>query len=202
MAKVPVGFLFSPSSRFGAFAGRVFSTLWYPVLSLLLFVIGVALIAWVPISDLLVRANVVPMEQGLPIAKGEADLSFDAKSILASDFDVTAGLAYVVSDLSHEALEDNGIPASPTGIPKADEVAAMRFFRFALRNPDSGYFQLCASVGSPVGEAIPLRENLPFVPSVSGKLYLFVNDVPGFYGNNTGKVSLRVAPVRQQTGRD
>lgn len=33
-----------------------------------------------------------------------------------------------------------------------------------------------------------------FVAPETGELYCFANDVPGFYGNNSGKLSLKIVP--------
>ncbi|GAB5443183.1 MAG: hypothetical protein Fues2KO_35320 [Fuerstiella sp.] len=65
------------------------------------------------------------------------------------------------------------------------------------RLPSEDYFQLCAAVGSPVAASqFPILPDVPFTAPASGELFLFLNDVPGFYVNNRGRLQVQIETVR------
>jgi hypothetical protein len=63
---------------------------------------------------------------------------------------------------------------------------------WARRDWDAPIFHMMAAIGPGATTRIPIGNAGTFRASRSGRLYLFVNDVPGFYGNNQGTAELRI----------
>lgn len=67
------------------------------------------------------------------------------------------------------------------------------FFRKSLRVPNCNFFLLCGVIEGETKHYFKIGKDLAdFVVPVSGKLQLFANDVPGYYGNNKGQISLDI----------
>ena len=69
-----------------------------------------------------------------------------------------------------------------------------RALRIGPRNPNEKIFQLNASVGVD-GQPIGIGEKNRFTANQSGQLFLFVNDIPGFYANNHGTADVTITRV-------
>jgi hypothetical protein len=63
---------------------------------------------------------------------------------------------------------------------------------WARRDWDAPIFHMMAAIGPGATTRIPIGNAGTFRASRSGRLNLFVNDVPGFYGNNQGTAELRI----------
>lgn len=71
----------------------------------------------------------------------------------------------------------------------------MSIFGSQKRLPSAQYFHLLGSIGKASSKPFLVKDGIPFTAHETGELFLFVNDVPGFYGNNTGKSQLRIMLV-------
>lgn len=69
----------------------------------------------------------------------------------------------------------------------------LKLVEFSKRQSVQPLFKLIAAVDGN-RPYIVLGTRGSFVAPQSGELYCFANDVPGFYGNNSGKVSLKIVP--------
>lgn len=87
--------------------------------------------------------------------------------------------------------KDASHPAGPEGLTgKPSRV--MNWFSFMKRDPDQKYFQMLATIGSPLEDPFVVKNGVPFTAMTSGELFLFVNDVPWFYDNNCGSALVTI----------
>ena len=70
-----------------------------------------------------------------------------------------------------------------------------RYGNCAKRAPQEPWFKVLAAIGVDQQELIPIGGSRDITPKTSGRLFLFVNDVPFFYGNNRGKATVTVTQV-------
>lgn len=95
---------------------------------------------------------------------------------------------------------DGHLSASPAGLSTAvDEggpgLALHWLQQWLKRAPGQPVFRFMAAVDKRAEVLIPIGTDHCFRPTASGRLYLFVNDVPGFYANNRGTAKVRVTRV-------
>jgi hypothetical protein len=205
-----VNFLFSPKRIGpGRYLGRFFSRLFYPVLAMSLLAGAILYIAWIPTSEVLFR-----MRQHPAVLKTNADGShsfdFYTRHVVNTGILLSEHESYVVEQTSSptKAMSDGGISAQLTGIPTTKKEARargiadseittplMRLTSFACRDRTAKYFQLCVCIGGPSSSTHPITPGVPFTSHANGILYVFVNDIPGFYGNNEGEVQLTVKRI-------
>ncbi len=97
---------------------------------------------------------------------------------------------------------DAGIDCGPEGWDRQTEKLGFKefFIRFKeddRRYPEAKWFELIAGIGEDDQELWrPLRHAAAgqgYTPKSSGELIFFANDLPRFYGNNLGSISVRVA---------
>lgn len=125
---------------------------------------------------------------------------FDVRRILGTGIRLTRGRHYVV-DLKPQSgtgplgWQDATLPAGPEGIDRNKRTLVMKLAGFAKLNPKEKYFQLLATIGSPLEESFPIKGGIPFTAIESGELFLFVNDLPWFYGNNRGTALVTVTMI-------
>lgn len=86
---------------------------------------------------------------------------------------------------------DAGLPASADGLRDAPP-SALQFGGFARRMADEPWFKVLGAIGSTEAEPFAIGRGRVLVAPSSGRLYLFVNDAHGFYGNNHGKATVTV----------
>ena len=170
---------------------------------------------WITIQDVVVRIRLHdPVEHAAkqnatylkrePVGEGKS-FAFGTDQVLDTHLHVRTDVQYVIDidtgsaiDCEHEPWIDGTIETSPQGIPVADEATAQRAVKMFKRVPDAKYFHLCVAVEEPTGTAIPIRSGVPFSVPRPGRLYILVNDVPGFYFNNRGTATLRIHMVQQE----
>jgi len=90
--------------------------------------------------------------------------------------------------------KDASYDAGPEGILKKPS-SMMSIFGSQKRLPSAKYFHLLGSIGKASSKPFLVKDGIPFTAHETGELFLFVNDLPGFYGNNTGKSQLRIMLV-------
>ena len=127
---------------------------------------------------------------------GEKPLSLKAREEMNPSWVVVEpGVAYRVRKIEiTKPFFDKNIPV-PTakGLPssKAPEFLSRliwRLFEGWRRVPDAHWFELIAIIEETKETFRVTREDW-FRPQGEGRLYFFVNDVRGFYGNNKGELS-------------
>ena len=74
-------------------------------------------------------------------------------------------------------------------------IAAMEPFR-RVTGDDVNWFSLCGSIGTNDNTAFLIGNRLEnYEPEQSGEFCAFANDLDGYYGNNTGKLRIRVSRI-------
>lgn len=63
------------------------------------------------------------------------------------------------------------------------------------RLPKAKWFRLCGSLGRDKNTYFSIGNKLKYKSKQNGELCLFANDLEGFYGNNTGKLKVRITLV-------
>ena len=108
----------------------------------------------------------------------------------------------IVGGTADAPWKDNKHPADANGL--LDEPSlAQRVSLFPRRDTDEKWFKVIASIGPDEDELLPIGKEKIFVATTSGRLYLFVNDLYGFYGNNHGTAKIiveRLDGVAPNTG--
>lgn len=102
--------------------------------------------------------------------------------------DLAAGTAYRLVAVG--TWHDKSIDAGPDGI--ADPVWGQRLAARWLRAPGERYFTLIGALDRDPATLFRIGAGTPYTPPRAGRLTCFANDVPGFYGNNSGAVLLTV----------
>lgn len=95
---------------------------------------------------------------------------------------------------------DDELLASPEGLSTSvDEggpgLALHWLQQWLKRVPDQPVFKFMAAVGKQAAVVIPIGAENCFTPPKCGRLYLFVNDVPGYYSNNRGIAKVHVTRI-------
>lgn len=88
---------------------------------------------------------------------------------------------------------DKTIPADADGLIATP--AELEMLGFARRVPTENWFKVIAAIGPNDQNLIPIGKKALFVAKTSGRLYLFVNDAIGAYGNNRGTATVTVEAV-------
>jgi uncharacterized protein (DUF2235 family) len=124
-------------------------------------------------------------------AVNSARFEFDTRNPMqATPVWIEAGQYYVVHVETTEEWKDNDLPAGPGGLTQTP--AWMEKNRTARRIKDQPWYALMASIGPDEEEVIAIGSGRSIRPRTTGRLYLFVNDAYGFYGNNHGKATIAV----------
>lgn len=154
---------------------------------------------------------------GNPLAATPVTILWDVNRTLNTRRNVVAGRHYVIRTNQLAHLCDGDVPGRLDGISLSPQLVTddmtelqkrtvqdtnlsrewMSRVSALKRLPSEGYFQLCGAVGSPVAaNQFPILPDVPFTAPASGELFLFLNDVPGFYVNNRGRLQVQIEPVR------
>ena len=92
--------------------------------------------------------------------------------------------------------KDNSIPATPEGNVESEMSLGtkliMNLFAPCRRSATLPWFQLMGHMESAPDRLIPVGSSVIFRTPVDGTLTLYVNDVPGFYCNNSGTAHIRI----------
>lgn len=95
---------------------------------------------------------------------------------------------------------DDTYVASPDGLLVADAANApspiIHWLQSWLkRDVKQPIFKLMAAIGPDAEARLAIGSESRWVAPRSGQLHLFVNDVPGFYGNNRGTAKVFITPL-------
>ena len=109
----------------------------------------------------------------------------------ASGFQVQAGKCYTINTKIDDKWLDLDVPADLSGwTDKSD-------FRYGLFAPfrrvvqdDIGFYQFATCVDKKLDQCFPVGTTSNICPKVSGELYFFCNDVPGFESNDVGTATV------------
>lgn len=98
-----------------------------------------------------------------------------------------------------DGWHDDNYPASPDGLVVEDpEDAPSPIIRglqsWLKRDAKQPIFKLMAGIGPDAEVMLAIGTEGRWVAPRSGRLYLFVNDVPGFYCNNRGTAKVFITP--------
>ena len=86
--------------------------------------------------------------------------------------------------------KDASIPANADGYPTP---IYLKPFEWMRRVPTQRFFKLIGTIGKSMESIVVIGSGRPgFVPTVSGPLFCFANDVRFMYCNNHGELVLRV----------
>ncbi len=109
---------------------------------------------------------------------------------------VVQGERYQVTVAETSPWQDLRLPASPGGLKnKSDEMIVHKWLK---RDRQADVFVLMAAIGPDADHRTAIGRSGQFTAAVSGPLYLFVNDVPGFYHNNQGTAAVTVQRISGQ----
>ena len=148
-----------------------------------------------PITDFMYRSEVT---ERLPEAKADVPFNFDTKHpFAATPVMIESGQIYSIEVSEDGDWKDKDIPADAGGVDKPSHV--QNLIGFTKRVSDQPWFKVMASVGPREGELIPIGKKKTFMAKTSGRLYLFVNDAYGFYGNNEGTAKVTVTKFAGDT---
>jgi hypothetical protein len=78
----------------------------------------------------------------------------------------------------------------PDGYPRGNFFQEL--FRGLRRSPTNQWFALMGTLDGSGDTIFLIGPHATYVPTRKGELVCFANDVPGFYWNNTGFISLSV----------
>jgi hypothetical protein len=104
--------------------------------------------------------------------------------------DVVGGLSY--SYKANGTWKDWTIECDANGYSRF----YLDLFSFLKRTPSARWFQLVASVDKQPTHTIVLGISGRFVAPTTGRLWVYANDAPFAYGNNTGSIDLIIKPIR------
>jgi len=104
--------------------------------------------------------------------------------------DLIKGATYEFT--AHGRWVDLFVPCDASGYPG---LSYQNRLRPSLRVPNAPWFALCGAVDRDLGRAFVIGDRLVHRADFAGRLYCFANDVPGWYWNNWGKVTVFVERV-------
>jgi len=117
----------------------------------------------------------------------------------ATPYWVEENITYLVR-CQAEDWQDDTYPASPDGLIVAEPENAPSPVVHGLqswlkRDVKQPIFKLMAGIGPDAEAMLAIGAEGRWVAPRSGRLHLFVNDVPGFYGNNQGTAKVFITPL-------
>jgi hypothetical protein len=118
--------------------------------------------------------------EGIPIMAGE--YWNDTK------IDMDTGERYMLT--ASGRWLDFFIPSSPDGY--SSPLSSIKSLNRLLRHPTGKLFSLIGCLDRRVEQQFIIGRGVTFDSEVSGRLYCFANDVPGFYWNNWGHIALTI----------
>ena len=113
----------------------------------------------------------------------------------ASGVEVVAGACYTVSATIDDQWLDADEQANLDGWLETDHPLFL-LFELLRRVPDPaiGFYQLAACVDRKLDACFAIGAGATICPDRPGELFFFVNDVPGFEGNNVGSATIKIQP--------
>ena len=111
----------------------------------------------------------------------------------ASGFHVEAGKCYLVQTKIDDQWLDADVKANLMGwADQSDPRLALFAPLRRVVQPDIGFYQFATCVDKALDQCFPIGESSTICPKVSGELFFFVNDAPGFETNNVGTATLTI----------
>jgi hypothetical protein len=92
------------------------------------------------------------------------------------------------------AMWADGKRISPV-TPRGWERWYVRPFAFLKRVRSAHWYELTGAVGCPFQQTFAIGRRRTVTIASDGELFLFANDAPRRYGNNTGSLRVRIAPA-------
>lgn len=77
-----------------------------------------------------------------------------------------------------------------------DSVLSQRLFESRRRIASAKWFALIGSLGRDDSTAFVIGDDIVWTAPATGRLFAFANDVPGFYFNNFGRISVKIDRMR------
>ncbi|WP_197454338.1 DUF2235 domain-containing protein [Stieleria varia] len=210
--------------RYDRFAGRFterspwikfFDHIVVPTVAFSILSVALAFPIWITIRDIVLRMRIqsadatsvsmADIPAGIQGIESKAfQLSFVTSDILDTELTVDPRVMYVLAiqrGLTEETQwKDRTQPIDADGVIAPENLNALQRLSTPLkRNPAAAYFQLVASVDDPAEMPFVITPGIPFSVPRRGRLYLSVNDVPGFYFNNQGTATVWIWPLAKST---
>ncbi|MCA9033574.1 MAG: DUF2235 domain-containing protein [Planctomycetaceae bacterium] len=158
---------------------------------------------WITIKDVLIRIRLQRHDSAAAAAaqtvtspannqSGSPEpFIVEGSAVLATGMYLRAGQVYV-GRFEQPSWQDGDYHAGKEGVEY--ENRAMKLAG-PLRRMSTKYMTLCGCMNDPTAPAFLIRDQQPFSPPSDGYLFLFANDVPGFYFNNTGELRVTIQPL-------
>lgn len=109
---------------------------------------------------------------------------------------VVAGERYRISVSETAEVKDASIRVSDCTVGIMKPTVVQRAFSFFKRARDLNYMQLVAVINRHPSTVVAVSANpFEFEARQSGTLEFYLNDVPGFYGNNSGELALTIERI-------
>jgi hypothetical protein len=110
-----------------------------------------------------------------------------------SGFQVEAGKCYAVRAKIDNQWLDSDVEANLDGWADQSNVLIGLFAEFRrVQQDDIGFYQFATCVDRKLDQCFPIHESSSICPHVSGELFFFVNDAPGFEDNNVGTATVTI----------
>jgi hypothetical protein len=100
------------------------------------------------------------------------------------------GEQYRIKAVPHAPWKDKDLSATPEGVDEPS--CRQQMVGWWRRDPTQPWFRLIGSIGPDAATTFPIGNEGIIRPDRDGRLYLFVNDVFGFYHNNVGTAEITV----------
>ena len=167
---------------------------------------------WITIEDVVVRMRLSAVAEASKESKRETketrpepskawrSFPFATKQVLDTKLHVRDNVMYVIevdrkTDWTDGKGKDVPIVTTSNGIADDDLKPFQKLAARLKRVPDDPYFGLCVAVDDPIAPAQTVHDGVPFTVSRPGRLYIMVNDVPGFHFNNHGTAEIKIRRV-------
>lgn len=146
-------------------------------------------------------ASRLTTDSGTDAAPGHADampqahvVHVDSKAEWTpSGFRVEAGRCYSVQAKIDDVWLDLDVKANLEGwVDQSDlRIPLFALFRRVQQN-NIGFYQFASCVNRKLDQCFPIGASSNVCPRISGELFFFVNDVPGFESNNVGTATVMI----------
>ena len=177
-----------------------------PVVALTILAVLLIGVTWMSLRGVMINSNVTvgtslsKKYKQLQVLGGDTpsvEREFATGSTLATGVRLNEGRIYRIAVWVKTPWFDGGHAAGPDGL-EVKESILMKGAKSQTRAPNVEYFQLLGSIARPDASPFVVNSGQAFCASDSGELFLFVNDVPGFYGNNKGTATVTVELVSDE----
>lgn len=159
-------------------------------------ILGLLIVLVSVVASWLVPAASVALNPRAPDAEELRDpkervIEFDTgNSLQATPVILVRGEQYRITVASHSPWKDKGLDATPDGV--IQESLGQKCVAWLRRDPNQPWFRLLGSLGPDAATTFPIGFHTVIRPERTARLYLFTNDVFGFYHNNQGTAEIRI----------